>query len=98
MSEYAERLAENDINMAVLPDLTDQHLKVSRSWNANILSMCARNTSTGSAHQRAETSIVTTVIRAVTVRVPTVCSCWGRVASATITRSNPSRHDVNYQK
>jgi class 3 adenylate cyclase/predicted ATPase len=27
MSEYAERFAENDIDMAVLPDLTDQHLK-----------------------------------------------------------------------
>jgi hypothetical protein len=27
MSEYAERFAENDIDVAVLPDLTDQHLK-----------------------------------------------------------------------
>ena len=27
MAEYAERFAENDIDMAVLPDLTDQHLK-----------------------------------------------------------------------
>ena len=27
MSEYAERFAENDIDMAVLPDLSDQHLK-----------------------------------------------------------------------
>ena len=27
MSEYAERFTENDIDMAVLPDLTDQHLK-----------------------------------------------------------------------
>jgi class 3 adenylate cyclase len=27
MSEYAERFAENDIDMVVLPDLTDQHLK-----------------------------------------------------------------------
>ena len=27
MSEYALRFAENDIDMAVLPDLTDQHLK-----------------------------------------------------------------------
>jgi hypothetical protein len=27
MVEYAERFAENDIDMAVLPDLTDQHLK-----------------------------------------------------------------------
>ncbi|MET0943704.1 MAG: adenylate/guanylate cyclase domain-containing protein, partial [Mesorhizobium sp.] len=27
MSEYAQRFAENDIDMAVLPDLTDQHLK-----------------------------------------------------------------------
>jgi hypothetical protein len=27
MSEYAERFVENDIDMAVLPDLTDQHLK-----------------------------------------------------------------------
>jgi class 3 adenylate cyclase len=27
MSEYAGRFAENDIDMAVLPDLTDQHLK-----------------------------------------------------------------------
>jgi class 3 adenylate cyclase/predicted ATPase len=27
MSEYAERFAENDVDMAVLPDLTDQHLK-----------------------------------------------------------------------
>jgi class 3 adenylate cyclase/predicted ATPase len=27
MSEYAERFAENDLDMAVLPDLTDQHLK-----------------------------------------------------------------------
>jgi class 3 adenylate cyclase len=27
MSEYAERFAENDIDMAVLPDLTDHHLK-----------------------------------------------------------------------
>src|SRR5215472_969875 len=27
MSEYVERFAENDIDMAVLPDLTDQHLK-----------------------------------------------------------------------
>jgi class 3 adenylate cyclase len=27
VSEYAERFAENDIDMAVLPDLTDQHLK-----------------------------------------------------------------------
>ena len=27
MSEYAERFAENDIDMAVLPDLTDEHLK-----------------------------------------------------------------------
>jgi hypothetical protein len=27
MSEYAERFAENDIDMAVLPDSTDQHLK-----------------------------------------------------------------------
>jgi hypothetical protein len=27
MSEYAERFGENDIDMTVLPDLTDQHLK-----------------------------------------------------------------------
>jgi SAM domain (Sterile alpha motif) len=27
MSEYAEKFAENDIDIAVLPDLTDQHLK-----------------------------------------------------------------------
>jgi len=27
MAEYAERFAENDIDIAVLPDLTDQHLK-----------------------------------------------------------------------
>src|SRR5215468_11037168 len=27
MAEYAETFAENDIDMAVLPDLTDQHLK-----------------------------------------------------------------------
>jgi class 3 adenylate cyclase len=27
MSQYVERFAENDIDMAVLPDLTDQHLK-----------------------------------------------------------------------
>jgi hypothetical protein len=27
ISEYVERFAENDIDMAVLPDLTDQHLK-----------------------------------------------------------------------
>ena len=27
MSEYAQSFAENDIDMAVLPDLTDQHLK-----------------------------------------------------------------------
>jgi class 3 adenylate cyclase len=27
MSEYAERFAENDIDVAILPDLTDQHLK-----------------------------------------------------------------------
>jgi hypothetical protein len=27
MSEYAERFAGNDIEMAVLPDLTDQHLE-----------------------------------------------------------------------
>ena len=27
MSEYEQRFAENDIDMAVLPDLTDQHLK-----------------------------------------------------------------------
>jgi predicted ATPase/class 3 adenylate cyclase len=27
MSEYAEKFSENDIDMAVLPDLTDQHLK-----------------------------------------------------------------------
>src|ERR1700730_728176 len=27
MSEYAQRFAENDIDIAVLPDLTDQHLK-----------------------------------------------------------------------
>jgi class 3 adenylate cyclase len=27
MSEYAERFAENDIDIPVLPDLTDQHLK-----------------------------------------------------------------------
>ena len=27
MSEYAERFAENDVDMAVLPDLTDQHLE-----------------------------------------------------------------------
>ena len=27
MSEYAERFAENDVDMVVLPDLTDQHLK-----------------------------------------------------------------------
>jgi hypothetical protein len=27
MSEYAERFAENDIDTAILPDLTDQHLK-----------------------------------------------------------------------
>src|SRR6516162_11781195 len=27
MSEYAQRFAENDIDMAVLPDLTDQHLE-----------------------------------------------------------------------
>jgi class 3 adenylate cyclase/tetratricopeptide (TPR) repeat protein len=27
MSEYAERFAENDIDIAILPDLTDQHLK-----------------------------------------------------------------------
>jgi SAM domain (Sterile alpha motif) len=27
ISEYAERFGENDIDMPVLPDLTDQHLK-----------------------------------------------------------------------
>src|SRR6516225_7630928 len=27
MSEYGQRFAENDIDMAVLPDLTEQHLK-----------------------------------------------------------------------
>jgi hypothetical protein len=27
MSEYAQRFAENDIDIAGLPDLTDQHLK-----------------------------------------------------------------------
>ena len=27
MSEYAQRFAENDIDIAVLPHLTDQHLK-----------------------------------------------------------------------
>ena len=27
MSEYAERFAENKIDISVLPDLTDQHLK-----------------------------------------------------------------------
>jgi class 3 adenylate cyclase len=27
MSEYAQRFAENDIDIAVLPELTDQHLK-----------------------------------------------------------------------
>src|SRR6201984_2852772 len=27
MSEYEQRFAENDIDMAVLPDLTEQHLK-----------------------------------------------------------------------
>jgi hypothetical protein len=27
MSEYAERFADNDIDMAILSDLTDQHLK-----------------------------------------------------------------------
>ena len=27
MSEYSEKFSENDIDMAVLPDLTDQHLK-----------------------------------------------------------------------
>src|SRR6478672_9407045 len=27
MSEYAQSFAENDVDMAVLPDLTDQHLK-----------------------------------------------------------------------
>ena len=27
MSEYAQRFAENDIDIAVLPDLTDQDLK-----------------------------------------------------------------------
>ena len=27
MSEYAQRFAENDIDFAVLPDLTDQDLK-----------------------------------------------------------------------
>jgi uncharacterized protein YjiS (DUF1127 family) len=27
MSEYAERFAENRIDLSVLPDLTDQHLK-----------------------------------------------------------------------
>ena len=27
MSEYAQRFAENDIDIAVLPDLTDQHLR-----------------------------------------------------------------------
>ena len=27
ISEYAERFAENDIDIAVLPHLTDQHLK-----------------------------------------------------------------------
>jgi len=27
MSEYAQRFAESDIDIAVLPDLTDQHLK-----------------------------------------------------------------------
>ena len=27
MSEYAERFAENDIDVAILPDLTDQNLK-----------------------------------------------------------------------
>jgi hypothetical protein len=27
MSEYAQRFAENRIDLSVLPDLTDQHLK-----------------------------------------------------------------------
>ena len=27
MSEYAQRFAENGIDVSVLPDLTDQHLK-----------------------------------------------------------------------
>ena len=31
MSEYAQRFAENRIDLSVLPDLTDQHLKSSAS-------------------------------------------------------------------
>ena len=34
MSEYAEHFAENRIDLSVLPDLTDQHLKTSGSHSA----------------------------------------------------------------
>jgi hypothetical protein len=47
MSEYAERFAENDIDMAVLPDMTDQHLKESLSARCSrtaefIRALCGR--------------------------------------------------------
>ena len=41
MSEYAERFAENGIDVSVLPDLTDQDLKESASCSAIDERCCA---------------------------------------------------------
>ena len=36
MSEYAQRFAENRIDLSVLPELTDQHLKpIFYSWRGS---------------------------------------------------------------
>jgi hypothetical protein len=42
MSEYAQRFAENGIDLSVLPDLTDQDLGSSASCSAIAGSCCVR--------------------------------------------------------
>ena len=44
MSEYAQRFAENRIDLSVLPDLTDQHLKdIGIALGASAENACARS-------------------------------------------------------
>ena len=45
MSEYAERFAENRIDLSVLPDLTDQHLEKLGALSGTDEKFCGRSES-----------------------------------------------------
>ena len=52
MSEYAERFAENHIDVSVLRDLTDQDLKDTRRPRLGIGGKCSRPSATSAVRRR----------------------------------------------